>query len=194
MNNKKKKSMIYPTVFMIVLAAILTFLLALLNQQTKPLVAKNAELALKEKILYVFSVENDGSEADILAKFDQNIKDSGDLFNEEPVYVLEKDGNVQAYAISVKGPGLWGGIEGYLGLSSDHSEVLGIDFIQQEETPGLGGRIEEAFYKEQYRNVSVDKISTEVDFISGATNTSAAVDKLVNEDLKTYLESVGGTN
>lgn len=192
MQNKKKKSLIYPTVFMIVLSAVLTFLLAMMNEQTKPLVAKNQEKALKEKILYVFSIDNDGTEADILKKFDENVKVSDKKFNEEVIYVKENNGTPEAYAVSVKGPGLWGAIDGYIGISSDYKKVVGIDFVKQAETPGLGGRIEEDFYKEQYREVDVDKVSEQVDAISGATNTSIAVDKLVTEDLKAFLETVGG--
>lgn len=192
MENKKKKSMVYPTIFMFILAAILTFLLALLNEKTKPLVAKNNEIALKEKILYVFSIENDGTEEDILSKFDENVKESDKKYNDEPVYVLEEDGKVKAYAISAKGPGLWGAIESYIALNENMDEILGIDFIKQAETPGLGGRIEEDFYKEQYRNIPIDNINEEVDYISGATNTSSLVEKLVNEDLQEFLKEEKG--
>lgn len=194
MENKNKKSLLYPAFFMLVLSLILTLLLATLYQVTKPTVIKNEELSLKSKILYAFNIENDGTEEDILSTFDQKVKDSGEKFNDEPVFEFNENGETKAYAISVKGAGLWGAITGYIALDKDYKEILGIDFIKQSETPGLGGRIEEEFYKSQYRNIAVDKVSEEVDAISGATQTSTFVSKLVKNGLNEFLKSKGVSN
>lgn len=194
MEKKKKKSMIYPTVFMIILSAIMTFSLALVNQQTKPLVAMNQELELKTKILNIFDIQTDGTSDAIHAKFDEVIKDSGNKFNDEAIYTYEENGDVIGYAVSLKGPGVWGPIDSYIGLNPDYSEVLGIEFIAQEETPGLGGRIEEDFYKEQYRNIPSAEIRENVDAISGATGTSNAVMNLVTDNVQRFMDEVGGSN
>ena len=50
------------------------------------------------------------------------------------------------------GPGLWGSIEGYVAISKDYSTILGLTFITQSETPGLGGRIGEEEYLSQFRD------------------------------------------
>lgn len=194
MENKKKKSLIYPTLFMIVLASIMTFLLAIVNQQTKPLVAMNQELELKTKILNIFNIETDGKSDAIHSEFDKLIKDSGEKFNDEPIYTYEDNGEVKGYAVSLKGPGVWGPISAYIGLNKDYSEVLGIEFIEQAETPGLGARIEEDFYKEQYRNITSADVRGNIDAISGATGTSNAVINLVTNDLDRFLDEKGGSN
>ena len=194
MENRKKKSLIYPTVFMIILTAILTFILAVINQQTKPIVAQNRELDLKEKILYVFSIEHDNTPEGIIKTFDEKVKVDAEKFNDEPVYVYEVDNKVEAYAFAFNGSGLWGPVKGYMGIKSDLSELVGIDFIEQQETPGLGGRIAEEFYKSQYRGAHTDNLKSDIDAISGATLTSNAVINLVDEDLQEFLKIRGGSN
>lgn len=188
----KKKSMVYPAIFMIVLSAILTFILAFINEQTKPIVERNAILNVQEKILNVLSVENDGTPDGKLKAFADNITETGETFNDEPIYKYEVNGEVKGYAVAVKGNGLWGPITGFLGLSSDYKEVLGLDFTSQQETPGLGGRIEEDSYKNQYRNIPSDDIASNVDGISGATGTSSAVQRMIDANVKAFLEQVGG--
>jgi Na+-transporting NADH:ubiquinone oxidoreductase, subunit NqrC len=76
-----------------------------------------------------------------------------------------------------------------------------VDFISQNETPGLGGRIEENWFKEQFKSeklidgrITVTAIGQadenhengKVDAITGATQTSKAVEKIINE----YLEKL----
>lgn len=189
---QKKKSLIYSVVFMLILSAIMTFFLALLNKSTQKRVEQNAELKLKKSILYVFSIENNGSIEDILDKYDKNVKETDKKFNDETILSYEKNGKVKAYAFALKGTGLWAPVEAYMAVSPDYKQILGVDFIKQSETPGLGGRIEEESYKGQYRNIKIDEISEKVDFISGATGTSTAVQKLIEDDLKEFLTNKGG--
>jgi ATP-dependent Clp protease ATP-binding subunit ClpC len=102
---------------------------------------------------------------------------------------------------TIIGAGLWGSIIGYIGLSADYSEIIGIEFVTQNETPGLGGRISEDSYKEQFRGIDISGKSenfiisspepgSNVDAIAGATQTSNAVVKLINDDIKIFLREV----
>lgn len=200
----KKKSMIYPTIFMLVLAFVLTFALAALNEFTKPVVAFNAQVEQQAKILYVFDIETPDNEAETISKvFEENVTQE-DYWEGMPLYKHEENGQVIAYAVPFNGPGLWGGIEGYVGVDAALEKIIGLDFIQQDETPGLGGRIEEAPYKEQYRDVDISTASQgnyvvnrpapagNIDAISGATQTSNFVVNMINEDLDTFINERGG--
>lgn len=201
----KKKSMLYPTLFMLVLSVVLTAALAALNAFTKPIVEFNSDIELKQKILYVFNIDTPSSDAEVIDKtFKDNVTE--EEFNGKKVYVQNEEGNVKAYAVPFDGPGLWGGIEGYIGVTQDLSKVTGVDFTKQEETPGLGGRIEEAPYKEQFRDLDISKIENNspiinrpanggnVDAISGATQTSTFVMNMINEDLMEFIGSRKGAN
>lgn len=187
-----KKSLLYSVIYMIVLAAVLTFLLALINQQTKDLVARNAKLKEEIGLLYVLGIENDGTPDDVVKKIEENVEETGSTFNDQPVYVYKEDNEIKSYAFTIKGSGLWGPIEGIIGITPDFKETTGIEFLDQSETPGLGGRISENQYKEQYRGAEVEDIRGSVDAISGATGTSNAVYRLVDSNIEEFIESQGG--
>lgn len=199
----QKKSFFKPIVFMILLSAILTFILAFVNDATYEKIVSNTKLELMEKILYVFDIDYEKDNPDAIIKtFDENIKEED--YNGNSLFIYEpEDGEIKGYAVPVNGPGLWGSISGYLGINSDFTKILGVDFTKQDETPGLGGRIEEEDYKSQYRDLDIsDKKENfiinnpapggNIDAISGATQTSTFVVDLINKDLKTFIDDMGG--
>lgn len=201
----KKKSMLYPTLFMLVLSVVLTAALAALNAFTAPIVEFNQEIELKQKILNVFNIDTPSNEAEVIDEtFAANVTQED--YNGKALFVQKEGDQTKAYAVPFDGPGLWGGIEGYIGVSEDLSTVTGIDFIKQEETPGLGGRIEEDPYKDQYRNLDISTINNDspvinrpapggnIDAISGATQTSTFVMNMVNEDLMEFISNRKGAN
>ncbi|MDO4604685.1 MAG: FMN-binding protein [Helcococcus sp.] len=187
-----KKSLLYSVVYMIVLAAVLTFFLALINLQTKNLVERNVKLKEERGLLYVLGIKNDSTPEDVVKKIEENVEQTGDTFNDKPVYVYKSGDEITAYAFTIKGSGLWGPIEGIIGITPDFKETTGIDFLDQSETPGLGGRISEDQYKEQYRGAEVNDIRGSVDVISGATGTSNSVYKLVDTNIAEFVKSRGG--
>ena len=201
----KKKSMLYPTLFMLVLSVVLTAALAALNAFTAPIVEFNQEIELKQKILNVFNIDTPSNEAEVIDEtFAANVTQED--YNGKALFVQKEGDQTKAYAVPFDGPGLWGGIEGYIGVSEDLSTVTGIDFIKQEETPGLGGRIEEDPYKDQYRNLDISTINNDspvinrpapggnIDAISGATQTSTFVMNMVNEDLMEFISNRKGAD
>lgn len=48
------------------------------------------------------------------------------------------------YVIPINGLGLWNVIYGYLAISANGNDVIGISWYEHSETPGLGGNISEA--------------------------------------------------
>ena len=198
----KKESNVYPVVFMTVVTAITVLILAFVNQSTMATRIDNKNLEQRRKILYVFDLYDENtSDEEVNQIFESEVtteKDSKD----RDIYILEKNGEPYAYAIPFNGPGLWGEIEGYVGLDSSFENVTGIEFLKQSETPGLGGRISEAPYKEQYRSVNIDKESSpyivnrpapggNIDAIAGATQTSTFVETMVNEGIDFFLQEEG---
>lgn len=199
----KKKSFIYPVVFMLVITGVLTFLLAVINHVSLPVIEFNQEIELKQKILTVFDVLPENATPEEIDKlFNDNIKE--EEFNDTPLYILEKDGTTVAYAVPFNGPGLWGSIDGYLGINADLKTVTGIEFIKQEETPGLGGRIAEPEYKAQFKGLDISDSSSgeiiinrpapggNVDAITGATQTSTFVTNMLNEDVMAFIKAREG--
>lgn len=193
--DKKKDSLIYPIVFMVVLTAVFVSVLALLNAKTLDRVKFNQKIELEKKILYVFDIDYDGENPENINNTFKKYISEEENEDGEIIYKAELDVKVLGYAFPVGGPGLWGSIDAYAGISEDFSTLLGIEFIEQSETPGLGGRIDEDAFKEQFRNLDLTKASSEpivyrpaaggnVDAIAGATLTSQAVADFLNKDLE----------
>lgn len=191
-----KKGHIYTAVFMIVLSAVLTFALALAYESFKPSIAKHKELAEKRAVLYALGLENGLTDEQVIARYDETIKpgENKDL----QVFKQEEGGVTEAYAVPFEGAGLWGSIRGYLGVNADFNKITGIVFTSQNETPGLGARIDEEVFKAQFRNLPISEGSKlkygaqpgyQLDAVTGATQTSSAVLRMLNRLLDQTIYS-----
>ena len=87
------------------------------------------------------------------------------------------------------GPGLWGEITAAVGMDRNLERLTGVDFLKQNETPGLGARIAESWFREQFRGKrgpfttvaeGLAAGENQFDAITGATNTSNSVKDLLN--------------
>jgi len=67
-----------------------------------------------------------------------------------PVYLYVKDDCVKAYIVPIDTRGLWGRINGYLALESDGSTIAGFTVYRHNETPGLGGEIEQNWFQKNF--------------------------------------------
>lgn len=197
-----KNSFFYPILFMIAVTVVFIAVLATFNHSMADTIAFNQESELRQKILYIFDILPENEDPQEVKKvFDDKIMQK--QVNNFDVYVLMENGQELAYAVPIDGPGLWGSITGYVGLNKDLTKIIGIEFVTQSETPGLGGRISEDLYKNQFRNIDIEGVTdgnyiisspqsgNNVDAIAGATQTSIAVVKLINEDLLSFLKSQG---
>ncbi|NMM41722.1 Na(+)-translocating NADH-quinone reductase subunit C [Pseudoalteromonas arctica] len=111
------------------------------------------------------------------------------MTHESPVYISKKaDGSTDAIILPIQGYGLWGVMYGFLALESDGETVKDINFYKHNETPGLGGEIQNPQWtaswngKELPINIvkSGAKNEHQIDGLSGATLTSNGVDHAVD--------------
>lgn len=120
--------------------------------------------------------------------------------NFQTVYLHFENEDLNAIILPVRGYGLWGTMKGYLALRPDFKTIIGLEFFDHKETPGLGGEIDNPKWKaiwkgkEVFSNSgdvvisvikgSVDKSSNQskyqVDGLSGATITSNGVTNLLS--------------
>ena len=188
-----KKGYVYTIIFMAVVSIVFTGLLAGVNAAYKNKIRKNQETAVKEAILLSVSMIP--------------VTDTNELFNklateqqlgDMTYYSIDRAGET-VYAIPFEGPGLWGTIRGYVGIDKDFSKIMGLAFTEQNETPGLGGRIDEVWYKRQFKDVPLtDNLTygeeTGLDAITGATSSSNAVLKILNDFIDTTLKELEEAN
>lgn len=194
------KGRIYTIVFMLIISAVFTFLLAGANALYLPKIQENEKLAEMKAILYVFDLSQDGSAEEVIQRFENSVKQT--TISGIDVYEYDTaDGQPSAYALAFTGRGLWGGISGYLGVSAQLDQITGIVFTDQSETPGLGGRIDELSFREQFRNIAItanttlaygDNGGSQIDAITGATLTSNSVMRIVNQVIQDTVSKLGG--
>ena len=126
------------------------------------------------------------------------------------------DGSVK-YVLPVYGAGLWGPIWGYIAVNDDGNTIYGANFSHEGETPGLGARIAEQPFQDEFKDkhlfvdgefksVAVLKKgqkatngAEQIDALTGATITSRGVSDMMADCLAPYeaflknLQSGGGT-
>lgn len=194
---KKKNSFVYPILFMMVLTFVFISLLAFLDDTTKPIVEKQEALQVQKNILYVLGFSEVGEGDAMGAFYDAHVEEKKQ--GDRVYYEGQKEGEIIGYAFKIEGKGLWGEIEGYLAMDTSLETLKGVTFTKHSETPGLGGRIEEDWYKEQFRDLSVGeglvyrpKPGGNLDAISGATQTSEMTLQLIRENIAEIQKEMEG--
>lgn len=101
-----------------------------------------------------------------------------DFSKETPVYYkgFNSEGEIIGFAFLGEGRGYSSIIRVMVGVDTE-GKVQGIKILSQKETPGLGAKIEEAWFQKQFSERDIDDIDT----ITGATISSNAVQKIVLE-------------
>ncbi|MGB5734374.1 MAG: FMN-binding protein [Thiohalocapsa sp.] len=114
------------------------------------------------------------------------------------------DGALVGYAIPTAGPGFQDIIRVLYGYLPDNRQVSGMEVLESRETPGLGDKIyKDLAFVANFDALAVDpeivavKKGTktqpnQVDAITGATISSKAVVRIINEANRRWLERLGG--
>lgn len=183
-----KGGYLYTILFMLILSIVLTTILALANNSFLPIIRNNKDNALKKAVLEAFGEQTGDTPAEIESVFAQKIR--AKTIENGTLYFLVDGGQVNGVAVPFIGSGLWGTIRGYLAVTPAKDKILGLVFTAQNETPGLGGRIDEPAYRDQFRGLAIALGTplaygpggdSQLDAIAGATQTSGAVLRIVNQ-------------
>lgn len=232
MNTDKNTYTIIYSVVMVVLAAVLlaagaTFLKPAQEQNAKvdkmqQILRSIGETPAKEQVndTYRRFVKEEllvSSQGEVLQRFQGDELTNSDAFNANtefmhktrdyskglPVFIAEKDGR-KIYILALNGSGLWNKIWGYMAIDAiDHSSIVGVDFGNAGETPGLGAEISTPLFASQFvskqifkdnvfKGVAVVKPGKTlvdqdyVDGISGGTLTSDGVHAMIANSLAPY--------
>lgn len=197
-----KQSTIYSMVFMFIVAFAFVFLLSLTNEATRGMVELNQEVARKRAVLSALGIESLTDE-EVLSRFEDVEQLDRD---DTTIFRATVDGET-VYAKQFAGSGLWGTIEGVLGVNGEVSRTVGLEIINHNETPGLGGRITEPWFKEQFAGEQIaddgieftsgdgdtDHDNSEVDGITGATRTTESMERIVNGEIDRIESLLGGS-
>jgi len=110
---------------------------------------------------------------------------------------LDDQGNRKGISFKATGSGFDGPIEIMVGYNPGEGKLLGIEILSMSETPGLGARIKEEAFTNQFKGKSADDkfiAKEDVQAISGATISSTAVANAIKISLDKIVKiyPVGG--
>jgi len=161
-------------------------------ESTLPTITANKARELREA---VFKVLPGVSQMQALVYRDDELIAVGDPAKNEPVVYggYDSQGDFVGYAMPAAGPGFQDTIALLYGYKPGEKIVVGMEILESRETPGLGDKIyKDAEFVAEFSALSVEpEILTvkkgtssqpnEVDAITGATISSKAVVRIINE-------------
>ncbi|HOD99952.1 MAG TPA: FMN-binding protein [Kiritimatiellia bacterium] len=197
-----KKSPAYVLAFMAAICLVFGAAIAVVNYATLGLLAKNEALHRNTVWCRAFLLPVAGNAAeDYQRAVDENLV---------PLTLQDAAGEIKGYrritpgheavGFLVGGLGFWDRIEAAIVLTPDLREVINLQFMDQKETPGLGARVTEEWFTDQFKGRIVDwdgpadarlivgpapnpQAANRVDGITGATQTSMALARFLNSEL-----------
>jgi Na+-transporting NADH:ubiquinone oxidoreductase subunit C len=198
----------YPVLYMFVITAFFSSILIGLARFTQGRVDLNRQLAVERAVLECLPVELSpkAPSLEVHETFQERV--SGPTPSSGGAYLLTEEDRVVAYAVPLDGKGFWDKIRGFIGIDTDMYTVTGISFYEQNETPGLGAEIVQPPFRSQFvgKRVSEGEKAigilpagsslgdSEVHAVTGATQTSTRLERIINEDLilwRTIVQSNG---
>lgn len=196
-----KKSPAYVLSFMAAICLVFGTGISVVNYATQGLLAKNAARHQNRVLCRAFQLDVAGTSAEAYQQaVDVAIRTS--VVGGRTVYECVAPGK-EGVGFVAGGMGFWDRIECVVVLSPDLRKVLNVQVLDQKETPGLGARIEEPWFTDQFKSLALawddpqgqrvlvganpaPNAANEVDAITGATQTSMALMRFLNDELASF--------
>lgn len=108
---------------------------------------------------------------------------------------MDEKGGLVGYAFIAEGRGFSGPIRMMVGMEKGFLKLKDMKVLEEKETPGLGTRIEESPFKDQFKGLAIEPMieyiknrrperPNQVQAITGATITTKAVVEALNSSIK----------
>ena len=196
-----KKSPAYVLSFMAAICLVFGTGISVVNYATQGLLAKNAAMHRNRVLCSAFQLDVAGASAEAYQQaVDGALRAS--TVGGRAVYECVAPGK-ESVGFVAGGMGFWDRIDVVVVLAPDLRKILNVQVLDQKETPGLGARIEEAWFTDQFKGLSVaweapaesrilvganpaPNAANEVDAITGATQTSMALMRFLNDELAAF--------
>ena len=206
MNNR-----LFSVLYMFLLTLFFTSLVTVTKVVNEERIKSNQQSKLQRVILRVLQVPFPGDMGDdVQSLFKKRVR-VRELEGRTVYTALAQNGKtVIGHATTLYGPGFWGPVYAMVGVDDNVTKIIGIEFYKHLETPGLGARISEPWFEEQFIGLPLDgrkagdaffaftfpgqgKIAGELDAITGATFTTKAVETFLNREL-VFLKQLAKNN
>lgn len=180
--------------FVLVFGIFWSTALVAVDTLTSPRIEKYLIEKKRKKVLEALVIPYDADNIDQVYTANVTAEDH----NGKTIYRAE-DGSI---AFEFVGAGSQGAISGIIALGPNKQSIKGITIIKHSETPGLGSRVLSSDNLAKFQNKKIvpellivpagtASKDNEVDAITGATLTSTALEKIVNENAKETTALIG---
>ncbi len=151
-------------------------------------------LNLEARLLILKALDVEFTTETVAQVFDENIT------IEEIEDLTIYRGLDDSVAFNFTGRGHQGPISGIISFEPDLKTIRGLVIVEQQETPGLGGRITEEEFLDQFKGALFDpklnilpsgrepSADNEVEGITGATMTSNAFETMLNQSFQEVIQ------
>jgi len=174
----KQRGSIYPIVFLTLVVFLSVASLTVMDSMTREKILAAQQTEIQEMLATLFpNLET--------FQFDEG---SGK-------YTILNGATTIGQAQMLQAGGYGGAIDILIGIEPD-GRLRGIRIISQQETPGLGAKIGESEFLDQFARLSVDEIALSrdggaIDAITGATISSKAVVDALRDTIRDSFEAGG---
>ena len=196
-----KKSPVYVLSFMAAICVVFGTGISVVNYATQGLLVRNAAMHRNRVLCRAFQLDVAGTSAEAYQQAVDAALRTADVGG-RTVYECVAPGK-ESVGFVAGGMGFWDRIDVVVTLAPDLQKILNVQVLDQKETPGLGARIEEAWFTDQFKGLSVaweapaesrilvganpaPNAANEVDAITGATQTSMALMRFLNDELAAF--------
>ncbi|MFB6291106.1 MAG: FMN-binding protein [Candidatus Bipolaricaulia bacterium] len=191
------KKEVWMVTILVVVATVSAGVLGLVNVTTRPIIKRNEVRKLRESVLE--SVHVGYTSGNLTDKFESEIKEK-EVEGKQFYLHYNDEGEMTEIAFKISGSGFQGPITAIISMKPDLETIVGLEILSQQETPGLGARItEEAFLRQFHGKVVRPELlvvknaggaKNKVDAITGATRTSKAVQRIINDHVKNVRKNI----
>lgn len=203
------KQIIKSVIFMFVTALVFTTLVTVVKIANEDRIEQNQKVKLQRTILNVLGLNKKNllTAENISEVYNKRIKK--EKAGDRTIYTCYDDEGkaVTGYAFPVDGAGFWGPVYAMVAVNPKATKLLGVSFYRHTETPGLGGRISEDWFSDQFKGLSLEvtdndsqyfyltpegekKRYNDLDAITGASRTSDAVELFLNRELRIIVDEL----
>lgn len=199
------KDKIQMIVFVLVLGSVLTTALVSVHAITEPRIKKNLKMKVEGSVLKAAGIDfTEDTRSEVFSReieekvFADKFQDKGVAEEDKKKFYVTTAGEM---IFEYRGSGLQDEIYGAIAFERDLETIKGITIIKQNETPGLGGRIKEAAFLDQFKGKKMFpelRITgegkaggdNEVNGMTGATMSCNAFEEVLNEESQYYIEAI----
>lgn len=202
------ETLLYPILFMAIISVIFVGVLALMYRTSEAKIEAHRKDSYQRLVLQLCAEDiaaATGKSLDsVIAEYPRSFETyiaKDESLPERTTFSVIVGDTLLARCVDIGGKGLWGTMRALVTLSTDLKTIKDFAIYEQMETPGLGARIEEEWFRTQFRGkrfidegkaVSFELIpedqtpntATQLRKVTGATITSSSVVNMLASELQ----------